>query len=606
MKKKILYALAALLIALSVFIVPTVWFKPWSIDHFYTRTFLHFALQRPMMLSSLRILEPMGIDFHNDDLDDVSMAFAQREAKWLSRQLRILRSYDRESMDADERLSYDVLEWFMVDAEQANAYMFHNYPVNQMAGIQSGLPDFMINTHQIGNEGEARDYVARLNQFGRFFSQVNTGLRHRASIGVIPPRFVFEKVLDEVRAFVAHPVAEHPLFVHFKERVEESVPEARREDLLESARSAIADTVYPAYREVIACLEEIQVLASTDDGVWKFPDGEAFYAYQLRHHTTTDMSPDEIHALGLTEIERIQAEIADILTGQGIAFDQVGAALMQLGKEERFLYPDTEDGRAELLRDYQALIDEISAGIDSLFDKRPKAPVEVVPVPHFKEATATVAYYDAPAFDGSRPGRFYVNLRSIEEHAKFGMPTLAYHEAVPGHHFQIAMAQEMTDVPFFRKVIPFTAYTEGWALYAELLAAEAGFEDDPFDRLGYLQAQLFRAVRLVVDTGIHHKRWTREEAIDYMLRQTGMAESDVVAEIERYIVNPGQACAYKVGQLKILALREKAEAALGSSFDIRAFHNIILGNGALPLTILEKQVDRWIADVEPAVPPHPA
>ncbi len=273
------------------------------------------------------------------------------------------------------------------------------------------------------------------------------------------------------------------------------------------------------------------------------------------------MTAEEIHRLGLEEVARLQTDMRVILEREGHPTDDLAATMNALNEEERFLYPDSDEGRQQVLADYQAIIDEIDAGLAGLFDVRPESGVQVDRVPEFLQATAPGAYYNSPPFDGSKPGTFYVNLRDVKEIPKFGMRTLAYHEAIPGHHFQIAVAQELEGVPFFRKVVPFTAFVEGWALYAEYLAAEHGFQDDPYDRLGYLTAQLFRAVRLVVDTGIHAKRWTRQEALDYMLANTGMPEGDVVAEIERYIVNPGQACAYKVGQLEILALRQARRGA---------------------------------------------
>jgi uncharacterized protein (DUF885 family) len=283
-----------------------------------------------------------------------------------------------------------------------------------------------------------------------------------------------------------------------------------------------------------------------------------------------------------------------ILAAEGYPTEDLGATLQALNREERFLYPDSDEGRMQILADYQTIIDEVDAGLGELFNVRPTVGVRVQRVPEFRQATAPGAYYDSPPFDGSKPGTFYANLRSVEEIPRFGMRTLAYHEAIPGHHFQIAIAQGLEGVPFFRRVIPFTAYVEGWALYAEKLAAESGFQEDPYDRLGYLTGQIFRAVRLVVDTGIHAERWTREEAIDYMLAATGMPGTDVVAEVERYIVNPGQACAYKVGQLEILALRERAREQLGADFDLAAFHDVVLTHGAVPLSILGRLVDEWI------------
>ena len=585
----------SILLAATLFIVPTVWFKPWSIDHFYSRIFIQFVLKHPMALSSMRLLEPMGLHFHSDDLDDVSIEFQQTEARWLDRQVGILHSYDRDSLDEAEQLSYDILEWFVLDAQRANEFMFHNYPVDQQNGVHTSLPDFMLTTHQIDDERGARDYIARLRGFENFFDQTIEGLNHRQQLGIVPPRFVLDKVIAETDSFATQPAAERPLYTHLRDRVAElEMNPADRADLLQQGEAALTEVVMPAYERLGEALRSLQRVATDDDGVWKFPDGEAFYNHTLQHHTTTDLTADEIHRLGLEEVARLQDEMRTILEGEGYRVTSVGQAMQALGEEERFRYPDTDEGRRQILDDYSAIVAEADAGLDRAFNLRPKAGIEVVRIPAFKEANTSTAYYDSPSFDGSRPGRFYVNLRNVDEHNRFNMRTLAYHEAVPGHHFQIALAQEMEDVPFFRRVIPFTAYVEGWALYSEIVADEAGFHPDPYSRLGYLQGQLYRAVRLVVDTGIHAKRWTREEALEYMLESTGMPESDVISEIERYIVNPGQACAYKVGQLHILSLRQRAMDRMGPLFDLKGFHEVVLVDGAMPLTLLEQQVDRWI------------
>ncbi len=597
-KNTILAVLLLGALALGVFLVPTIWGKPWKIEHFYGRVFATFALRHPMMLSSMRLLEPVGLRFHNDDLDDMSVAFQELEAEWLEEQLGVLRSYDREGMSDAEGLSYDVLEWFLEDLVEGNRFPLHDYPVNQLGGIQSGLPEFMITTHHLGDARDAKDYIARVAKIGIAIDQVLGGLELREEQGVVPPRFVIEHVLREMRAFVGVAPTEQVLYTHFAEATEEieGLQASERGELLTRLESRIQGTVYPAYHRLIDYFDRLEGIATTDDGVWKLPAGAEFYAWALAHHTTTDLSAEEIHQLGLYQVGEIQAEMRAILEEQGYEAADLAAAMNALNEEERFLYPDSDEGRERILADYQAMIDEIDAGLEPFFDRRPARGVEVRRVAEFRQATAPGAYYDPPSFDGSRPGVFYVNLRSVKEIPKFGMRTLAYHEAIPGHHFQLALAQEMEGVPFFRRVIPFTAYTEGWALYAERVAAENGFQEDPFDRLGYLTGQIFRAVRLVVDTGIHSKRWSREEAIDYMLANTGMPETDVVTEIERYIVNPGQACAYMVGQLKILSLRREAQERLGPAFDIRQFHNVVLGSGAVPLSLLEELVDRWIEE----------
>ena len=375
------------------------------------------------------------------------------------------------------------------------------------------------------------------------------------------------------------------------------LPPERRAELRGRVVAAIESSVYPAYRELLAYLRELEPRAVSNDGVWRLPDGEAFYRQAIRQHTTTEMSAEEIHRLGLAEVARIGAEMDAILRAEGLFEGSIGTRVQQIAQRPDQLYPDTDEGRAQILADYQAIIDEIDEAMPQYFNLRPAVGVEVKRVPEFSEATAPGAYYQPPSLDGKRKGTFFANLRDVSEIPKFGMRTLAYHEGVPGHHFQNAITRQLEGLPMFRRLLPFTAYGEGWALYAEQLAWELGFQDDPLDNLGRLQAEMFRAVRLVVDTGLHHKRWSREQAISYMIEHTGMGEGDVTAEIERYLVNPGQALAYKVGMIKILELRQRARDALGEAFDLRAFHDQILGHGALPLTLLEQVVDDWIAEL---------
>jgi uncharacterized protein (DUF885 family) len=311
-------------------------------------------------------------------------------------------------------------------------------------------------------------------------------------------------------------------------------------------------------------------------------------------HTTTTMKAAELHELGLREVARIGAEMDAILDAAGYRQPTREQRIAAVSKEPSQSYPNTDAGRAQVLKDYQAAIDEIAKGIGPWFHSQPKAAVVVERVPATSEKSSAFAYYNPPAMDGSKPGVFYANLRKVDEIARFGMRTLAYHEAIPGHHTQIATALEIKGLPMFRRMVPFTAYGEGWALYAERLAWEAGFQNHPLDNLGRLQAEMFRAVRLVVDTGIHAKKWTREQAIDYMIANTGMPKIEVIAEVERYFVMPGQALAYKVGMMKMLELRERAKTRLGAKFDIRDFHDVVLKNGAMPLSILERVVDDYV------------
>ncbi|BDA61319.1 hypothetical protein NUITMVS1_27820 [Shewanella xiamenensis] len=556
------------------------------------------AFESPETLTSLGFLESVGITGHNALLDDDSPEAMDKTFTQVRALRDTLLSYQDADLDDNQRISKDIALYLADFALAAEPYRYHNYPVNQLFGVQNGYPSFMQAQHQIHSVDDAENYLSRLIAVKTKFGQTLEGLKLREAKGIIPPKFVIERVLTEMNDFISAPVEDNILYSSFKTKLAETqISSDEQARLLATAKTNIEAYVQPAYRLFIDYFTELQTKAGTDDGYWALPNGNVAYEQLLKFFTTTNYTADEIHAKGLAEVSRIQGEIMTILSAQGYDTSQgFSVAIEALAADPKFYYEDTDAGRAQILVDYQKILDEINAGLDNAFRIRPKAGMEVVRIPEFKEKTAPGAYYQQPAIDGSRPGRFYANLFDIKATPKYGMRTLAYHEGIPGHHFQVAVAMELEGQPLIRKMAPFTAYIEGWALYSERLAWELGFQQDPFDNIGRLQAELFRAVRLVVDTGIHHSRWTREQAIDYMKKNTGMSDRDVTAEIERYIVMPGQATAYKVGMMKILELREKSKQALGDKFDLRDFHDVLLKNGAVPLDILEKLVDRYIAD----------
>lgn len=587
-----------LLLVVAVFAVNAIWFRPWSLNVFYEKIFVEVLFHEPELLSSLGLVEQFGITGHNAKLNDESPEHQRQGFERLRKNVEQLHAYPLEKQNASQRLSTAVLDWFLTVQLEGEKFQWHNYPVNQLFGVQNQFPSFMANTHRLLGPRDCQYYVQRLQALPTKFDQLLQGLQLRQEMKIIPPRFVVERVLKEMNEFVAQPPSENILATSFKKRVAtiDQLTNEQRSDFQEQVEGAISHQVYPAYQKLIDYFSALLPIATTDDGVWKLPEGEAFYAHMLRLNTTTKLNPTEIHALGVAEVARIEAEMRTILDANGFAGQPIASALDALGKDPRFLFANDDAGHAAALAEYTRLIEQALERSQQLFSTIPKAKIEVRRVPVFKEATGPGAYYEGPAMDGTRPGIFYANLREMNEVAKWGMPTLAYHEGVPGHHFQIATARELTGLPQFRKLIPFTAYSEGWALYAEWLAKDAGwYEGDPFGDLGRLQAELFRAVRLVVDTGIHAQRWTREQAIAYMREHTGMGEKEVTSEIERYIVSPGQACAYKVGMLKIRELRTRAEQELGGKFDLKEFHDVVLKNGALPLEILEQEVQRYIA-----------
>jgi uncharacterized protein (DUF885 family) len=602
MFKRVLKWLGAIIVVLvivvAIFLTNLIWFRPWSLNLFYEKIFAEVLFDHPELLSALGLVEQFGITSHNGKLDDESPAQQQREFDRFKKDLTQLRQYPIDRQSQSQRLSTHVLEWFLERQVEGEKYQWHTYPVNQLFGVQNQFPSFMANTHRLLNRKDCEYYLARLDALPKKFEQLIQNLKAREEKRILPPRFVVEEVLKEMIDFIGKPASENILATSFKSRAAniDKLTEQQRADFQARVETAVAGKVYPAYQKLIDYFRELLPKTTTDDGVWKLPDGDNYYAYRLRENTTTKLKPDEVHELGLQEVARIEGEMRAILDANGFAGQPIGQTMDKLGKDPRFLFSNDDKGRADALAQYRQLITQAAdRSSKELFLTVPRAKIEVRRVPEFKEATAPGAYYDTPAMDGSRPGIFFANLRDMNEVPKWSMPTLAYHEGVPGHHWQISTAEELKGLPQFRKVLPFTAYIEGWALYCEWLAKQVGWYDrDPFGDLGRLRDELFRAVRLVVDTGIHAKRWTREEAIAYMRDKTGIGEKEVRSEIERYIVMPGQACAYKVGMLKIQELRARAEKELGEKFDQREFHDAVLKNGALPLEILEEQVNKYI------------
>ena len=596
--KWLVFGIAGLLLLAALLAVHTWYFSPLQVEWLYTRAFVHFAFDNPELLTRLRLLEPIGIRGHNAHLADGSEEHQARVYARLKRDHAQLREYDASRYTGQRRLSYDIFEDFIGRTVSGEQWRLHDYPVNPLFGIQSELPNLMVQAQQVRDATDAENYIARLGEFPRRMNQVVDSLKLRESRGIIAPKFVVEKVRDQIAGFVVPGASTNLLALDFKEKLAkipaDKMDTAARAQFQARADAAVAQQVLPAYNTLAAYLGTLKAKALRNDGVWALPDGDRFYQYQIELHTTTTATADELHQLGLAEVARVGAEIDRLLGQIGYRSGTRAERLLALARAPEQQYADNDEGRAQILRDFQRIIDDITASLDRYFDLKPKASVRVERVPVFMEKTAALAYYEGPAMDGSRPGVFYSNLRDVREIPRYQMRTTAYHETVPGHHVQTSIAQELRELPIFRNLIPYTAYGEGWALYCEQLAGEMGYLKDPRDKLGQLQLEMLRSVRLVVDTGMHAKRWTREQAIAYMIENAGAEEKTAVAEVERYLVNPGQALAYKVGMLKILELREKTKSALGARFDIREFHDEVLKNGAMPLTLLERQIDAYV------------
>jgi len=593
-----LTGVTAALCAGAVLLTQTWYSKPLKLEWFYMRGFASAALKSPEMMSRLHVL-PGWLDFFSSRLDDESPQRWREYYQDMKDNLAMLDRYDRNELGREAQLSYDTLHYYLGTAVEGERFQLHEFPVNQVHGLQSALPEFMIDVHRVSNRSEAESYIARLQKFPRKFEQLIESLRAQEAAGILPPQFLVEKVLLQMHGFAGRPARENMLYTGFKAKLD-AIPlsemnEKVRVELLQGVADAIQKSVYPAYAELIRHFVELQGRVRSNDGAWSLPNGDEYYAWCVRYHTSTNLTPQRVHDLGLADVDRLTGIMDRLLRQIGLEEGSVGERMLQLQRDPKYRYPDTEEGRKQMLADYRTIMKEADEKLAAAFLTHPKAAIEVRPAPVESAATAPTAYYMPGAMDGSRPGVFYANMRSLKDTPKYGMRSTVFHEVMPGHHFQISLAQEMKGVPFFRRVISFSAYQEGWGLYAERLASEMGLTPDPLDQLGRLRDDMMRAARLVVDTGIHYKRWSREEAIEYMMEHAGMGEQEATAEVERYIVSPGQALAYKVGMLSILGLREKARAELGDKFDLREFHNEVLSHGALPMTVLERVVDDWIA-----------
>ena len=563
---------------------------------FFDRVFDEAVARSPQTMAQL------GIKQDTDKWDDLS---EQRELEdfVLNAQhlAELKRTINFEALDDQTKVSYRM---FVNDAERTIEgwrWRYYNYPLNQMSGLHSEAPAFLINYHRVDNVGDARAYIARLRGMGPLFDQLIANVKERESRNIVPPRFVFPLVIDSIREVTSgapfdQTAKKSALWEDFEGKVNslKDVDAATKGQLLADGRAALTDVVKPAYEKLVAVVEAQQKIATDDDGVWKFPDGLEFYAFALRGSTTTRLTADEIHELGLREVARIQHDMEAIMQKVGFKGDR--QAFFKFIKEDpRFYYPTTPEGKAAYLKRATQIIDDMRARLDEFFITKPKAPLVVKQVEPFREQGAAGAFYDAPSADGSRPGVYYVNTIDMHGVPIFEMETLAHHEAIPGHHMQIAIAQELKGIPKFRMYGGNTAYVEGWALYCEYFPKEFGFYGDPYMDFGRLNDELLRAVRLVVDTGIHARKWTRAQVVDYFRKNTPNPERDIFTETNRYIVWPGQAASYKIGMLKILELRELAKKELGPKFDIREYHDLVLKDGAVPLDILEENVRAWIA-----------
>ena len=570
---------------------------------FFERTFNEAVDRSPEFQAQL------GLKKDQDKWDDDSEGHRLEDLALTVQHLAELKkTINFDALDHQTQLSYRLYVRQAERGIEGYKWRLYNYPVNQMFGEHSGTPAFLINYHPIGSVKDAEAYVSRLRGIKGKFDELVVGLEARRAKGIIPPKFVFPLVLESSRGIITGEPFDHSgkssaLLEDFEKKVAKlpDADPATKDRLVADAKLALTGPVKAAYDELITELESLQKVATDEDGVWKFENGADYYNFALRRNTTTDLTADQIHEIGLKEVARIHGEMEAIMHQVGFQGD-LPAFFKHMREDKQFYFPNTPEGKAAYLEGAIKIIDTMRGRLDELFITKPKAMIIVKAVEPFRERESGGAFYQQPALDGSRPGTYYVNLYQMDAVPKYEMEALAYHEGIPGHHMQLAIAQELTGIPKFRKFGFYTAYIEGWGLYCERIPKEMGFYADPYSNFGRLSMELWRAARLVVDTGLHAKHWTRQQTMDWLRKNTPNSERDILTETNRYIVMAGQATAYKIGMLKILELRELAtkelggDKAHGGKFDVREFHDVVLKDGAVPLDILEENVRAWIAE----------
>lgn len=544
-----------------------------------------------------------GLKTNNDKWDVNNDSTEQFYYELMKSQLQFLQeNFDSEKLNHQAQITYrlytDDLKDYIYFQDNYNDYY---YPVNQMFGSHTWFPEFLMNVHTIDSEDDARAWLMRLGAIDTKIDEVIIQLEKCSKKGIIAPKFVYPYVIDDCSNLLVGTSLSlgptHPLLVDFENDINElDLSDKVREELMAKAQYQLDEVFAPSYQKLIDYVTQLSTIATDDAGVWKFKNGEQFYLDKLAQTTTTDYTPQEIFDIGMSEIERIHKEMQIIM--EKVEFEGTLHEFFDFVKTNPDLYyPNTDEGREAYLAANIEIKEAMEARLDELFITKPKAELEVRRVEPFREKSAGTAFYNSAAPDGSRPGIYYANLYDMSRMPKYEMEALTYHEAIPGHHMQISIAQELTDLPLYRtRDAHFTAYSEGWGLYSEYIPKEMGFYQDPYSDFGRLSMELFRAVRLVVDVGIHAKQWTREQGIEFYKDNTPSPEGEIISMVERHIVMPSQATAYKIGQLKILNLKDKATQKLGEQFDIREFHEVVLTNGAVPLNVLEELVDKWIAE----------
>ena len=607
MIKKILKLTARLLVIVvalfSIYLANLFLMKPYSIDHYLGKELVLGLVDSPEALTYVGILDRFNwLTKHNSRLSIPEENDLEEGIKELEKGIKTLYKYKDSSLTDVQKVTKKIAIFDLENnLKELKEFPYLDYPLNQIGGIHLNTIEFMSDMHPVRTKSEANDFIKRVELIRDVYEGTLKDLEKQANSGIYPPEFVYGHVINQLNDFIDYSFEEHPLYTQFMMKVKElNITDKELDDFDKRIKKAIEDSVTPGFKLLLGFMERTKKNANKNHGIWSQPGGDDYYKLRIRTYTTTDYTPEFIHQTGLSEVERITNRMREILTSLGYDTSKsVGQLMNELNENPDFLYADTPDRKEIIVNDYTEMVNEAIEVMTEYFHTMPKSDVVVKAVPEYSEQTAAGGYYQAPALDGSRPGVFYANLYDIKQTPTYSMRTLTYHEATPGHHHQIAHSLENESLTLYRRFgYGTSAFSEGWALYAEQLALEAGLAENPYDELGILQSEIFRAVRLVVDTGMHYKKWTREEAMKYMKSITGMSDTEVRVEIERYIVWPGQALSYKVGMLKMLELRDKAKNELGDKFNIKDFHSAVLDHGNPPLFIVEEMVNKMIEEAK--------
>ena len=595
------YSFLSIFFLIVIFFINLFYMKPISLDHFLNKEISLELIRSPEYMTYVGVFDRFNFILrHNEKLTIPTNSYYKKNHENKLKRLSLLKKYKQKNLTSSQKITQKIA---IFDTEndifQFEKFRYHSYLFNQISGNHLNLIEFMTDTHPLKNYNDALNYIMRVKLFGDILNANLEWLKEQKKREIYPPKFVFDHVINQLNELVNYKENDNPLIYIFTKKLNDiNIPTLDILKLKEQINEVIRSDVNPGFLLILNFMKDNYDNANIHHGVWSLPNGDEFYNLKIRSFTTTDYSPEQIHQIGLAEVYRISERMKEIFYQLGYEVDKtVGEMMNELNENSNFLYADTTDRKKIIISDYNKMLVQAEKDVKPYFERLPKSKVEIRAIPEYSEKTAAGGYYQAPSLDGSRAGVFYANLYDIKQTPTFGMRTLTFHETIPGHHLQIALNQENKELTLYRKLgYRTSAYTEGWALYAEQLAVEIGMTKNLYDELGVLQSEMFRANRLVVDTGIHFKKWSREKAMDYMKKTTGMSDTQVRVEIERYIVWPGQALSYKIGMLKILELREKAKEKMGQNFNIKSFHSIILDQGIVPLFILEEIVNEWIDD----------